>query len=466
MIAELFRRVRDEAGIRELPAGEGISHLHDSAKARQLPRFEERQFTTGRSDEGFMGSRRGGRRRLLYLGFAFPPGIAALNPEVNPAGHALETRMVSELRRSFEVRSVGILPFVPPQLERGDPSSGLAHSIVLVEKPPELPHRARALRRLKADYSAWRAGGWVPEVVLVYNLSPIYNQFLLWLRRQQDCPKLVLLLLDSPNLGHAIPWLKRLRHRFKPMMVPDARMLEEFDACVGLSRAVEKYFVPRRVPFLWLPGGCAPERACFESNGFGAPGNHYRFGYFGALGAHAGVKPLVETFLAHSLAATLEVCGYGKGGAELSELARQQTGVRFHGLLSPSECLRFGRSCDLLINPRPASHGNENNFASKLFDYALTGRAILTARLSGVESVLGPEAFYFDPGDFQRSLGARLGEAVALPRSELDRRGAAIQVRVLEQFSWQRQGGRLAEFLESLCAGAPARLEVPAALAA
>lgn len=404
--------------------------------------------------------------RLLYLGFAFPPGVAALYPGVNPAGHALETRMVMELRHGFEVRSAGVLPFEPPVLEAADPESGLAHDIVLVEKPPELAHRIRALQQLKAEYCAWRNVGWIPDLVMVYNLSPIYNQFLIWLRRQADYPKLVLLLLDSPNLGCKMPMLKRLRHRFKPMTLPDDKMLHIFDACVGLSRVVRRYFTPQGVPFLWMPGGCAPERACSEPNGFGLPGGSKRFGYFGALGAHAGVKPMVEAFLNHDLPGSLEICGYGKAANEFAEIAQRDPRIKFHGLLSPPECLCFGRSCDLLINPRPASHGNENNFASKLFDYALTGRAILTARLSGVEEVLGPEAFYFDPLDFERSMGEQLSLAVALPRAELHLRGLAVQQRVMGEFSWERQGDRLRQFLESICVATTGRSEISAALAA
>jgi glycosyltransferase involved in cell wall biosynthesis len=215
-----------------------------------------------------------------------------------------------------------------------------------------------------------------------------------------------------------------------------------------------------------MPGGCAPERACAEPNGFGLPDGPKRFGYFGALGAHAGVKPMIETFLDGHLAGSLEICGYGKAATEFAEIARHDPRIKFHGLLSPAECLCFGRSCDLLINPRPASHGNENNFASKLFDYALTGRAILTARLSGVEEVLGPEAFYFDPREFERSLGEQLRLAVALPRAELHRRGLAIQQRVMAEFSWERQGERLTQFLESICVGAIGRAEMAAALAA
>jgi hypothetical protein len=109
--------------------------------------------------------------------------------------------------------------------------------------------------------------------------------------------------------------------------------------------------------------------------------------------------------------------------------------------------LRFGEGCDLLINPRPASHGNQNNFPSKLFDYAVTATAILTSRLSGVESVLGPDAYYFDPFNFERSLGQSLRAIAGTSRSELRRRGAAIRERVLREFSWKKQGARLAEFM-------------------
>ncbi|HEV2395257.1 MAG TPA: glycosyltransferase [Verrucomicrobiae bacterium] len=390
--------------------------------------------------------------RLLYLGFAFPPGVQGLYPERNPAGHALETQMISELRRHFQIRSAGVLPIIPPVVQDAQPDSGIAHEVLLLEKPPELFHRFRSLARLKAEYLRWRAAGWQPETILVYNLSPIYNQFLLWLRRQPDCPKLVLLLLDSANLGQHLPRLKRLRRGLKPMCIPDSEMIPHFDACVGLSRDTEHYFRRRQIPFLWMPGACTPSRAlrpCQRglSNGDNGP---IRFGYFGALGAHSGIKPLISAFLSQDLPATLELCGYGKSSAELTSLARQDARLKFLGLLTPSECIEFGHRCDVLVNPRPASHGNENNFASKLFDYALSGRAILTSSLSGVEGVLGSEAFYFDPRQFNESLQERLAEIVSMPRAELHRRGEAIQQRIVSEFTWEKQAGRLAEFIKAV----------------
>jgi glycosyltransferase involved in cell wall biosynthesis len=365
--------------------------------------------------------------------------------------------MMTELREHFEVRSAGVLPLNPPAIAEADPSSGIAHDVILLEKPPELFHRFRSLACLKAQYRRWRSTGWEPDAVLVYNLSPIYNQFLLWLRRHRNCPKLVLLLLDSPNLGVPMHRWKRFRRRFKPMYMPDGDMIWRFDACVGLSQSTEKYFRPREVPFLWMPGGCTPSRAprmneheLQERNG------EIRMGYFGALADHAGVKPLINTVLSADVRASLEICGYGKLGEMCDELARQSSRVRFRGLLTPEDCLSFGRSCDVLVNPRPATHGNENNFSSKLFDYALSGRSILTSKLSGVEDVLGPDAYYFDPYDFEPSLRRNLFALAKTSRAELDRRGMAIKQRVISEFSWTKQGARLARFLTELCTGGPA----------
>jgi glycosyltransferase involved in cell wall biosynthesis len=234
------------------------------------------------------------------------------------------------------------------------------------------------------------------------------------------------------------------------MHIPDAAMLEVFDACIGLSCNVEKYFSSRQIPFLWMPGGCSPARALPLDAQANADGP-IRFGYFGALAPHAGVEPLVEAVLACEVSVRLEICGYGKMAAHLRKLASQSPRLKYHGLISPAECLLFGRSCDVLVNPRPASHGNENNFASKLFEYALTGRAILTSNLSGVEAVLGPEAYYVRAHDFAFGLRVGLCTLAATARVELNRRGASIQQRILGEFCWKKQGARIAQFLDGIC---------------
>ena len=99
--------------------------------------------------------------KLLYLGFAFPPGVAALFPGINPAGHGFETQMLAALRAHFEIRSVGVMPFAVPELPiKPNPASGIAHDLLLRDQVPELWYRLRSLARLKRQYRLWIAGGW------------------------------------------------------------------------------------------------------------------------------------------------------------------------------------------------------------------------------------------------------------------------------------------------------------------
>src|SRR5205823_8047906 len=119
------------------------------------------------------------------------------------------------------------------------------------------------------------------------------------------------------------------------------------------------------------------------------------FGYFGALAAHSGVIPLVESFLASGLESSLHICGHGRLGDTLVHLAERDARLKFHGLLpSTEDCLRLAQSWDVLVNPRPAMQGNENNFPSKIFEYALCVRAILTTCMAGLLTVICPQSFY------------------------------------------------------------------------
>jgi glycosyltransferase involved in cell wall biosynthesis len=398
-------------------------------------------------------------KRLLYLGFAFPPGVQALHRGLNPAGHGLETQMVGELRDHFEIRSVGVLPIEPPSLPDADPATGIAHDLLLLDKPPELLHRYQSLVRLKRQYNSWRANGWLPDAVLVYNLSPIYNNFLRWLKRQSPRPRLILLLLDSPQLGQRMSAAKRFRHRFKPMVIPDEKMIAEFDGCIGLSRSADRFFAPRNVPFLWMPGGVTPRRSALvgkDSSNL-RDDEPVRFAYFGILAAHSGIEPLVETFRQSSVDGSLHICGFGRLASEIASIAARDPRLKFHGCLSPDECLAASENWDVLINPRPASHGNENNFPSKVFEYALCGRAILTSRLAGVDDVLGPEAFYFDAQHYNAELGEQLSFLSRTSRSELRRRGMILRERITSQYSWERQAGAMAEFISARVSNDSAR---------
>ena len=363
--------------------------------------------------------------------------------------------MGAELKKDFEVRYTGWMPFaVPSPPADADPKSGISHALTLVEKNPRVWFDWLAAAKLKRTLLQWKATGWEPDLLLVYNFSPAYNSVVKWMARRFPNTVRVLLLLDSPRLGEPISTMKRIRYRFKPMFVQDSDMLRRFDACIGLSREVAGYFTTSNTPFLWMPGGCSPREGGPGARNFGErSGNRIRFGYFGAFGDHAGLWRLADAFSRSSLDHELHIAGHGGGASRLEELARRDSRVRFHGFLAQEDVLEFGRSCDVLVNPRPPGFGNQNAFPSKLFNYALCGRAILSTRLSGVDEVIGPEGYYMEVAQFDRDLDAKLDFIGKQTRGELDRRGGAIRDRVASVYNWEVQGRRIRDFMSGLSRG-------------
>jgi len=391
-------------------------------------------------------------KKLLYLSFAFPPGIQITVPGINPAGHKFETEMFLSIRNLFDIKSVGVLPFYPSNLfSNADLKSGITHDLILVDKRPEILNRIISLHLLKKYYLQLILNGWIPDYILVYNLSPIYNNFLVWLKRHTRRPKIILLLLDSAQLGSHFPILKRVRYFFKPLVIRDLKMLPLFDACVGLSKSTRLYFKNKDIPFLWMPGACSLdniyEKSSYDRNNTGP----IQFGYFGALAPHSGIIDLLKVFLKCSLPIQLKICGFGRLSTDIAKMAQSDRRLIFSGLLPTIEdCRRFVGSCDVLVNPRPLTHGNQNNFPSKIFEYAICKKSILTTRISGVYDVLGSEAFYLDEANLEDSLHNFLDSISKIDRNELARRGSIIFERVTSHFSWNHQANSISNFINSL----------------
>jgi len=392
------------------------------------------------------------RLRIFYLSNAFPPGVTGRFPAVNPAGHATESRMTEALAKLTDLSSVTLLgKEVFGRLEPRDDSFGLNHGLILWDRNPQVWHRWRSWRRLRRFYRERFAGANVPDVLLVRNLNPVFNYFVRWLRRQSPRPRIVLVFADSATLGRTIPYTRRLRHALKPMQVWDQDAIRWYDACISFGIGTRHFFEPHGVRWMWMPSAFnfhyTPPPATSPATG------PIRFGYFGALAEHAAVLPLVRGFLRSEVPGTLHVCGFGKLAEELSALAARHENFKFDGLLpKQSDCLDWAQRVDVLINPRLNIWGLENSFPSKIFEFGMTGKAILTTRTGGVDQVLGEAGLYLDADtdDFEVSLARRLRETARMDRSELARRGAEIRRRLLQDYNWDRQAERMVEFMHGL----------------
>lgn len=392
------------------------------------------------------------RLRILFLSHALPPGVCNRFPAIYSAPHPQQTYMTQALAKLAEVSSVGWLPRqIFGQLEPRDNSVGVEHELLLWDLKPEMWHRWRSWHRLRRFYLEKIKNDGMPEVLLVSNILPVFNHFVRWLRKQPRRPRIVLFLADCGGLGQHDSFSRRLRYHFKPLQMLDNDAVLLYDACIALGIATRQYFEPRGVPWLWMPSAYNFSYAAPAQTVACGP---IRFGYFGGLSKDAATLPMVRAFLNAGIPGSLHICGFGEKAEALKQLAASHSNLHFDGLLQSSECMAWAQKLDVLVNPRLPLW--ENSFPSKVFQYGITGKAILSTRIGGVDEVLREHGIYFDAHNLEKELCQKFCEVATMDRAELQNRGAAIRQLVLTEFNWDAQARRMVDFLKGIVPARPA----------
>ena len=388
----------------------------------------------------------GRRLRLLCWSNLFPPGWAGRQLSLH--GHCGDIFLWQKLSQLADVSTVGLLPgkLWKKRFEPKDDSPGLEHELVLWDRNPALWHRWISWRKLRSYYLGKVQREGMPDALVIYNLQHVFNHFVKWLRRQPRRPIIVLRIGDSGGLGEKIPLSRRLRYKFKPMQMLEAQSVLMYDACIVSSTSSRRYFEPRGVPWMWYPTTYKfeyhPPPSQPDQNG------PIRFGYFGTLSNGSATLLVVRAFLEAGVQGTLHICGHGPLTEELEQLARRHPNFHFDGFLpKESDCLDWAQKVDVLINSRLPIQGQDNSFPSKVLEYGIAGKAILSSLTAGVDEVLGKEGIYFDAENFEESLQKKIREVSAMDRAELQRRARIIRNRITKEFSPDEQARRVFEFL-------------------
>lgn len=153
--------------------------------------------------------------------------------------------------------------------------------------------------------------------------------------------------------------------------------LKKFDGIVSFTEDV-KNDLQIDIPFCPFLIGCeendVSESAPSVTDGRSAA-------YAGTLIYYNGICELVEAYAILGDDYKLDIYGYGPLENFVKEASRKHSNISFKGRFSPAETKKVLSSYDLLINPRIIDHTIENyTFPSKLIDYILTGKSVLTSK--------------------------------------------------------------------------------------
>ena len=173
--------------------------------------------------------------------------------------------------------------------------------------------------------------------------------------------------------------------------------------------------------------------------------------YSGTLHRQFGILNLLEAF--RGIKAPnyrLMICGAGDAQAEVEAAAKQDSRIRFPGILPREEVLRYQSSATVLVNPRQnIGEYVRYSFPSKTMEYLASGRPFVAYRLDGIPKEYDPYIFYVSDNSVE-TLRDRLTEVCESSNSAevIDRCTRAKQF-VTEEKNAKKQTAVILKMLRS-----------------
>jgi len=329
-----------------------------------------------------------------------------------------------------------------PELPEAELEFAKAKGIVFATSNKPIRKRIQRMR-----YIVWEAIRIKPDFLVVHglHLPYVFAGAVLSLMGYRT-----VLVLTDPS-GVLLPGDGRLRRVLKNI---DRRLTlfltKRFRYGIALSPELLNRYTPKRkhlvFPGIFPEQKRSEERAPAESRP-PSGSETLDIGYFGGVFPGYGVLEMAELIAQCDLPVTLTVYGVGSELSKIKDIGARDDRVRVRGIVERDKALEHMRSFDVLVNPRtPATEMEENSFPSKIFDYALSERAILTTPLKRLPSEIRANLFEYNSNDREDAL-ASLSALVHLPRENLTETGRQFSQSLRAEYNVATLGRKVDDFL-------------------
>ena len=244
------------------------------------------------------------------------------------------------------------------------------------------------------------------------------------------CTKVAGIVTDIPGFmefsGKKVSWLTKLRQRCSVRII---RLMTHF---VPLTDAMCEIINPeRKRPYVVVEGLVDSKMKYAEPQSYQDGKRHIT--YTGTLNAVFGVRNLVEGFMKIKDAdVVLDLYGSGPMKSEMESFMKQDSRVRYHGVVPIEEAVKAQQSSFLLVNPRPTSEAfTRFSFPSKNMEYMVSGVPLLTTNLSGMPIEYHPYVFLLKDESVEGICNC-LERILAMPIEDVQARGRQARSFVLE----------------------------------
>ena len=172
--------------------------------------------------------------------------------------------------------------------------------------------------------------------------------------------------------------------------------------------------------------------------------------YSGALTDYSGITELIKALGKVPKDITLELYGDGPLREYIIDVARENHQVVYKGKVSNDQMREIQCRAWLLVNPRPIEDPIARvTFPSKIFEYMLSGRPILSTKQYGFTEEYAKYMFLVENND-EDTFAKKICEISKMSDLELNEMGTKCKKFVIQSKNWAIQTKRIHDFLYEL----------------
>jgi glycosyltransferase involved in cell wall biosynthesis len=227
-------------------------------------------------------------------------------------------------------------------------------------------------------------------------------------------------------------------------------LARRFDGYVLFARAMSDRIKVAKKPWLVVEGCVEFENETGGSTA--APTADRNILYAGNLSPVYGIRTLLDAFSSHlrHLKCDLIICGGGGIAEEIQERAREDSRIKYLGVVAPQGMMELQRKATALINPRPGSPELRYAFPSKNLEYMVSGRPVIMYHIPDMPEEYLDHAYIVEEESVQ-SLARTIEGVLSKSDQELAAKGAAARDYVLREKNYRRQGVRVLDLIRKVC---------------
>ena len=386
--------------------------------------------------------------KIVFLGYVVSP--EKLSSSV--AGNKMQWNVLNELskRQNVEITCVSVTPsrsfpkdkrifysYHSERLFENTTNHKIAFwNIPVLKQLSQITNVYRTAKRVIKENGA--------DALFCFNLFPQIGIPMRWLKRKFPKLKAFCLLADLPidDTPDRSAFSRLLRSMFDRSTF---KSMKECDYYIALNETAMKEYLPDK-PYMIMDGGINPCE--FSEKTCGWSGEEKNIIYTGALVDYSGIMNLVNAIpLVEDESIVLDIYGGGPLQSEIERIAEHNPRIRFHGSVGNKTAITAQQSAWLLANPRPVgSEIAKVTFPSKIFEYLMSERPVMTTRLNGFSKDYD-ELLYWIDGETPEDIAGCINKINSETSEELLEQAKAAREYLLKNKTWEINAEKIHRFI-------------------